>query len=137
MKNTNDSSEKKNAQNDFDSCYKNTLSITNQATLIQNGKKSVLTCNIFYGNIYLYLNTSHMYKLSKRSLYMKIINQLGYVRELLGISQEQLARKTGISRHTISEIELQKRVPTLFTALLLSKALNCKVDEIFFIKKER
>jgi len=68
---------------------------------------------------------------------MKIINQLGYVRELLGISQEQLARKTGISRHTISEIELQKRVPTLFTALLLSKALNCKVDEIFFIKKER
>ena len=68
---------------------------------------------------------------------MKIINQLGYVRTLLGISQEQLSRKTGISRHAISEIELQKRVPTLYTALALSKALNCKVEEIFFIKKER
>lgn len=68
---------------------------------------------------------------------MKIINQLGYVRELLGLSQEQLSRKTGISRHTISEIELQKRIPNLYTALVLSKALNCKVDEIFFVKRDR
>ena len=44
----------------------------------------------------------------------EVTNQLGYVREKIReLSQEQLSRKSGVSRHTISEIELKKRVPSL------------------------
>lgn len=67
---------------------------------------------------------------------MEVVNQLGYVREVIReLSQEQLARKSGISRHTISEIELHKRVPKLATALILADALNCPVEDIFILKK--
>lgn len=67
---------------------------------------------------------------------MEVVNQLGYVREVIReLSQEQLSRKSGVSRHTISEIELHKRVPSLKTALLLANALKCPVEDIFFLKK--
>lgn len=66
---------------------------------------------------------------------MEIINQLGYIRETVkNISQEQLSRISGVSRHTISEIELKKRVPSLKTALLLAKSLKCSVEDIFMLK---
>ncbi len=67
---------------------------------------------------------------------MKIVNQLGYIRSTVReYSQEQLARISGVSRHTISEIELDKRVPELRTALLLARALKCSVEDIFFLKE--
>ena len=67
---------------------------------------------------------------------MEVVNQLGYVRDVIRkISQEQLSRKSGVSRHAISEIELHKRVPSLKTALLLANALKCPVEDIFFLKK--
>lgn len=69
---------------------------------------------------------------------MRVENRLGYIRqEKRGFSQEQLSRISGVSRHTISEIELEKRVPSLKTALLLAKALQCPVEEIFILQKER
>ena len=67
---------------------------------------------------------------------MKIVNQQGYIRSTVReYSQEQLARISGVSRHTISEIELDKRVPELRTALLLARALRCPVEDIFFLKE--
>nr|DAP40152.1 MAG TPA: putative transcriptional regulator [Caudoviricetes sp.] len=67
---------------------------------------------------------------------MKVVNQLGYIRSTVReYSQEQLARISGVSRHTISEIELDKRVPELRTALLLARALKCSVEDIFFLKE--
>ena len=67
---------------------------------------------------------------------MKVINQLGYIRSTVReYSQEQLARIICVSRHTISEIELDKRVPELRTALLLARALKCPVEDIFFLKE--
>lgn len=67
---------------------------------------------------------------------MDISNQLGYIRSTVrGYSQQQLADISGVSRHTISEIELDKRVPTLRTALLLSRALGYQVDDIFYLKE--
>lgn len=67
---------------------------------------------------------------------MEVVNQLGYIRStVMEYSQEQLARISGVSRHTISEIELDKRVPELRTALLLARALKCPVEDIFFLKE--
>ena len=64
---------------------------------------------------------------------MKVNNQLANIREQQGLSQEQLYWKSTVSRHAISEIELKKRVPSLKTALLLARALNCMVEDIFML----
>ncbi len=68
---------------------------------------------------------------------MKIVNQLGYIRTVMGLSQEQLARKTGIDRRMISDIERYVKIPTLKQALLLSKALKCSVNDIFILDDKK
>lgn len=81
-------------------------------------------------------DTSHLKILKpKRILGMELINQLGYIREtVMGISQEQLARKAHISRRTISDIELNRRIPSVKTALIIAKALRCSVEDIFILR---
>lgn len=69
---------------------------------------------------------------------MEIKNQLGYIRStIMGLSQEQLARKTGIDRRFISDFELGNKIPSLKQALLLSKALKCSVNDIFILEDEK
>lgn len=68
---------------------------------------------------------------------MRVKNKLWQYREQMGLSQEQLWRKSTVSRHAISEIELQKRIPSLKTALLLARALECKVDDIFALEEDK
>lgn len=65
---------------------------------------------------------------------MQINNQLGHIRQEKGMSQERLSWTSSVSRHTISEIELKKRIPSLKTALLLARALNCSVEDIFTLE---
>ena len=67
---------------------------------------------------------------------MELNNKLGYIREQQGMSQEELWRKSTVSRRTIGEIELDRRVPSVKTALLLAKALNCSVEDIFTLKED-
>lgn len=63
-------------------------------------------------------------------------NNLGYIRvSVLGISQEQLSKQTGIDRRVISAIELGDKIPSLRQAMLLSNALNHSVNEIFRLKE--
>lgn len=60
-------------------------------------------------------------------------NRLKEMRELVGLSQEELSRKSGISRTTISEIETEKKiVVTNITLEKLANALNLKITDIFF-----
>ena len=68
---------------------------------------------------------------------MKIVNQLGYIRTIMGLSQTQLAKKTRIDRRVIADIELHVKVPTLKQALLLSRALKCSVNEIFILDNKK
>lgn len=68
---------------------------------------------------------------------MRIINQLGYIRTFMGLSQAQLAKKTGIDRRIISDIELHVKTPSLRQALLLSKALKCSVNDIFILDDKK
>lgn len=65
---------------------------------------------------------------------VRLKNQLSYIRESKGLSQEQLGWKSHVSRRTISEIELNRRIPSVQTALLLAKALECTVEDIFEIE---
>lgn len=48
-----------------------------------------------------------------------------------GISQEELAKKCGVSRQTVNAIENNKYDPTLALAFSLAKELRITVDELF------
>ena len=60
-------------------------------------------------------------------------NKIKEIREKLGISQEELAEKSGVSRTTISELETEKKEVTTNTTLeKISLALGKRVTDIFF-----
>ena len=52
-------------------------------------------------------------------------------RKELGLSQEELAKKCGVSRQTVNAIENNKYDPTLALAFCLAKELQITVDELF------
>lgn len=60
-------------------------------------------------------------------------NSVRKYREELGLTQEQLAQKSGVSRPTISMIETNSldNIESK-TMLKLATALNCDIGDIFF-----
>ncbi len=52
-------------------------------------------------------------------------------RKELGLSQEELAKKCGVSRQTVNAIENNKYDPTLTLAFRLARELGTTVDELF------
>ena len=55
------------------------------------------------------------------------------VRERKGITQEELAERSGISRQTISAIENDARYSAgIGTLAAIARALETKVDDLFF-----
>ena len=52
-------------------------------------------------------------------------------RKQQGLSQEELAKKCGVSRQTVNAIENNKYDPTLALAFSLAKELRTTVDELF------
>ena len=58
-------------------------------------------------------------------------NQIRVLRKEKGISQEDLARRCGVSRQTINAIENNKYDPTLSLAFRLARELGTTVDTLF------
>ena len=58
-------------------------------------------------------------------------NQIRAWRKALGLSQEELARRCGVSRQTVNAIENNKHDPTLSLAFHLAKELETTVDQLF------
>ena len=52
-------------------------------------------------------------------------------RRELGISQEELAKRCGVSRQTVNAIENNKYDPTLALAFALARELGLSVDQLF------
>ena len=52
-------------------------------------------------------------------------------RKELGLSQEELAKRCGVTRQTINAIENNKYDPTLALAFKLVQELGTTVDELF------
>ena len=63
-------------------------------------------------------------------------NRIRKLRKTLGISQEELARKCGVSRQTVNAIENNKYEPTLSLAFRLAMELQIRVDELFIFCAE-
>lgn len=57
------------------------------------------------------------------------------LRMAAGISQDELARKSLVSRVSIARYESGKREPKLSIAVKLADALGCSVDELIGKKK--
>lgn len=62
-------------------------------------------------------------------------NQLKTFRQARGWSQDELARRAGVSRTEVSAIEIRRLVPSVATALALAAALECRVDDVFALAK--
>lgn len=67
---------------------------------------------------------------------VKLKNRLKIARAELNISQEQLANMAGVSRQTIGSIETNQYCPTAKLALILSKCLQKKFEELFYLEEE-
>jgi len=58
-------------------------------------------------------------------------NNLKIERALKNITQDDLAKKIGVSRQTINSIEKNRYTPSTILALKISKIFNKTVNEIF------
>jgi putative transcriptional regulator len=57
-------------------------------------------------------------------------------RAILDITQEELAKKIGVSRQTINSIEKNRYVPSTVLALKLSQVFGIPVNEFFSLTEE-
>ena len=58
-------------------------------------------------------------------------NRIRELRKAAGISQEELAKRCGVTRQTINAIENNKYDPTLALAFHLAQELGTTVDQLF------
>lgn len=62
----------------------------------------------------------------------KIKNNVQESRQKMGLTQEQLAEKVGVTRQTIISIEKENYTPSLALAFSLSSVFKKSVDELFW-----
>lgn len=62
---------------------------------------------------------------------MKVKSLLYEVRTAKGYSVRELAKKSGVSKTAINNIENQKRSPTLETLKRLADALDCHIEDLY------
>ena len=65
---------------------------------------------------------------------LELSNKLKETRVAKNLSQEELARLVGTTRQTIISIEKKQFNPTTKLAILLSLALDCKVEDLFYLE---
>jgi putative transcriptional regulator len=63
-------------------------------------------------------------------------NTVKVQRAILDITQEDLAKKIGVSRQTINSIEKNRYVPSTVLALKLSQVFEIPVNEFFSLTEE-
>ena len=63
-------------------------------------------------------------------------NRIKVERAEHNLTQEQLAKKIGVSRQTINSIEKNRYVPSTILALRLSVIFNKSVNDFFFLEED-
>ncbi len=61
-------------------------------------------------------------------------NTIKIERAIAGLTQEELAKKVGVSRQTINAMELNKYVPSTVLALKVARVFHKNVEEIFTLE---
>lgn len=65
-----------------------------------------------------------------------LYNNLKQIRLRLGMSQQDLAAISGVSRQTIGGVESGQISPSTTVALRLAKALGCQVEDLFWLEQD-
>lgn len=52
-----------------------------------------------------------------------------------GLTQEEIATRSGVTRQTIIAMEKGNYVPSVLLALRLSRVLKCRVEDLFYVKE--
>ena len=60
-------------------------------------------------------------------------NRIKQLRKELGLRQEDMAKKLGVTRQTIIAVENDKYNPTLELAMKIAKLLKMNVEDVFFL----
>lgn len=63
-----------------------------------------------------------------------IINTVPMLRAKAGLTQEELAEKTGVSRQTVIAIEKGNYAPSVLLALKIAAVFKRPVEEVFSIR---
>jgi len=63
-------------------------------------------------------------------------NRLRELREIKGMTQEELAAGVGVSRQTIISLERGKYNPSIFLAFKLARAFGLSIEEVFIYCEE-
>jgi len=63
-------------------------------------------------------------------------NTLKVQRAILDLTQDDLAKKIGVSRQTINSIEKNRYVPSTVLALKLSEIFNIPVNDFFTLDED-
>lgn len=64
-------------------------------------------------------------------------NGLKQTRLRLGLSQQDLAKRVGVSRQTISGVESGQTALSITVALKLAKGLGCRVEDLFWLEQDQ
>ena len=66
----------------------------------------------------------------------RLRNRVREARLRLGLSQQELAARTGVTRQAIGAIEAGTMAPSAAVALRLARALGCRVEDLFWLDEE-
>ncbi len=68
---------------------------------------------------------------------LQVTYNLYKLRMRAGLTQQQLANRSGVGRSTISDIEVKGTHPTVYTICLLAFALNVKLDKLINVRLKK
>lgn len=60
-------------------------------------------------------------------------NKIKVERAIMGLTQEDLAKKVSVSRQTINAMEANKYVPSTVLALKIARLFNKPVEDVFIL----
>ena len=72
--------------------------------------------------------------MSKNRTYVEMKNNVKKFRLEKGLTQLELAQKSNTKQNTISAIEREEYLPSIYLAGLISIALEHKIDEVFYFE---
>ena len=67
---------------------------------------------------------------------MSVKNRLRELRARYRMSQEELARRVGVTRQTIIAIENGKYLPSLRLAFKIAKVFNARIEDVFIYEED-
>ena len=65
----------------------------------------------------------------------RLCNRIKELRGGLGLTQAELAASVGVTRKTVNTVENNVFVPSALLAIKLARALNSRVEEVFWIEQ--